>query len=170
MSTTEGAERATIQSWLENVSPQKEDPNFRRYLIAGCGLTFIQFHRASAELNAEKWCSDSMTEDIELQYANNPVLKGAKVKAMFSQVFQQLDEMEHKIEYFDYVAPRIYQAARIRYRVKGDDASQDIEIPGFAAIFVRNEPDGSLKCYRAEIFLDPSQVFARIAQKSAGDC
>ncbi|KIW10995.1 hypothetical protein PV08_10294 [Exophiala spinifera] len=143
MSTTQSVERATIQSWLEG------------------------FHRASAELNAEKWCTNFMTDDVELQYANNPVLKGEKVRDMFSRVFQQLDLMEHEIVYFDYVAPRIYQAARIRYRVKGDDACQDIEIPGFATFFVRKEPDGLLKCYRAETFLDPSQVFARIAQKSA---
>jgi ketosteroid isomerase-like protein len=109
-----------------------------------------------------------MTDDIELQYANNPVLKGAAVKDMFSKTFEHLDLMEHKIVYFDFVAPKIYQAARIRYRVKGDDESQDIEIPGFATFFVRNEPDGSLKCYRAETYLDPSQLFARIAEKSAG--
>lgn len=108
-----------------------------------------------------------MTDDIELQYANNPVLKGADVQAMFGQVFPQLDLMEHEIVYFDFVEPRIYQAARIRYRVKGDDASQDISIPGFGTFFMREAADGSLKCYRAEVYLDPSPVFARIAQKSA---
>lgn len=110
-----------------------------------------------------------MTDDIELQYANNPVLKGPEVKAMFTSVFQQLSLMEHKILYFDFVPPRIYQAAQIRYRVVGDpnDGSQDIEIPGFATFFVREGSDGRLKCYRAETFLDPSQVFARIAQKTA---
>lgn len=112
-----------------------------------------------------------MTDDIELQYANNPVLKGADVKAMFTSVFKQLALMEHKIVYFDFVPPRIYQAAQIRYRVVGDpdDGSQDIEIPGFATFFVCEEADGQLKCYRAETFLDPSQVFARIAQKTAVD-
>lgn len=109
-----------------------------------------------------------MADDIELQYANNPVVKGPDVKAMFAQVFQQLDLMEHNIVYFDFVAPRIYQAARIRYRVKGDDETGDIDIPGFATFFVREESDGLLKCYRAETFLDPTQVFARIAQKAGG--
>ncbi|KAJ9603733.1 hypothetical protein H2200_011919 [Cladophialophora chaetospira] len=144
MPTNPDQSRDKIQAWLED------------------------FHRGSASLDAEKWCTTFMTSDIELQYANNPVLKGPAVKAMFAQVFQQLDLMEHKIEYFDFVAPRIYQAARIRYRVKGDDAADDIEIPGFATFFVRNESDGSLKCYRAETFLDPSRVFARIAEKAGG--
>lgn len=108
-----------------------------------------------------------MTEDIELQYANNPVLKGAEVRAMFEQVFPQLDLMEHEILYFDFVAPRIYQATRIRYRVKGDLPSQDISIPGFGAFYMREGHDGSFKCYRAEVYLDPSPVFARMAEKSA---
>jgi hypothetical protein len=108
-----------------------------------------------------------MTEDVELQYANNPVLKGPDVQAMFEQVFPQLDMMEHDILYFDFVEPRIYQATRIRYRVKGDDAAHDIDIPGFGTFFVRDSADGFLKCYRAEIFLDPSPLFARLAEKSA---
>ncbi|KIX99031.1 uncharacterized protein Z520_05492 [Fonsecaea multimorphosa CBS 102226] len=146
-STHQSKSRDQIQTWLEG------------------------FHRGSAELDAEKWCSTFMTDDIELQYANNPVLKGAEVRAMFASVFRQLSLMKHKVVYFDFVPPRIYQAARIRYRVVGDpaDGSQDIEIPGFATFFVREGEDGELKCYRAETFLDPSQVFARIAQKTAGD-
>lgn len=107
-----------------------------------------------------------MTEDVELQYANNPVIKGADVQAMFGQVLPQLDLMEHEIVYFDYVEPKIYQAARIRYLVKGDDPSQVIEIPGFATFFVREEAGGSLKCYRSEVYLDPTPVFARMAEKS----
>ncbi len=89
-----------------------------------------------------------MTEDVELQYANNPVIKGEEVRAMFGQVLPQLDLMEHKVVYFDYVAPKIYQAARIRYRVKGDEPHQDIDIPGFAVFYVRDDDKGSLKCYR----------------------
>ncbi|EXJ79469.1 hypothetical protein A1O3_08971, partial [Capronia epimyces CBS 606.96] len=125
------------------------------------------FHRSSASLDAAAWCGEFMTDDIELQYANNPVVKGADVRTMFEQVFPQLDLMEHEIIYFDFVAPRIYQAARIRYRIKGDDATQDIDIPGFGTFFVREGADGTLKCYRSEVYLDPSPVFARIAQKSA---
>ncbi|KAL2423656.1 hypothetical protein ABEF95_001741 [Exophiala dermatitidis] len=136
-------ERDKIQAWLE------------------------AFHRGSASLDAESWCGEFMTEDIELQYANNPVLKGAEVRAMFEQVFPQLDLMEHEILYFDFVAPRIYQATRIRYRVKGDLPSQDIIIPAFGTFYMREDHDGSLKCYRAETFLDPSPVFARMAEKSA---
>jgi hypothetical protein len=50
--------------------------------------------------------------------------------------------------------------------VKGDDSEKDvIQIPGFATFFVKSDDAGKLRCYRAETFLDPSPVFARIAEK-----
>jgi hypothetical protein len=77
----------------------------------------------------------------------------------------RLDFMEHYIEYFDFVAPRIYQAARIRYRVKGDDAggSQDINVPGFAVLSVR-EQEGKLMCYHMEVYIDTSPLETRMAE------
>lgn len=109
-----------------------------------------------------------MTDDVEMQYANSPVIKGNDVREMFRTVLGQLDKMTHEICYFDYVAPRIYQAATIRYVVKGDDPeTQEITIPGFAVFSVRKDDDGRVKCYRAETFLDPSAVFARIGEKSS---
>lgn len=69
-------------------------------------------------------------------------------------------------QWTDYVPPRIYQAATIRYVVKGDDPAKDvIRIPGFATFSVTLGDDGSLRCYRAETFLDPSPVFQRMAEK-----
>jgi hypothetical protein len=124
-------------------------------------------HAGSASLDATSWVSSFMTSDMTLQYANNPILRGPEVLAMFQSVFPQLDLMEHTVEYFDFVSPKIYQAASIRYRIKGDDASMEIVIPGFAVFWVREE-EGRLMMYRAETFLDPSQVFARIAEKAAG--
>jgi hypothetical protein len=109
-----------------------------------------------------------MTDDVEMQYANNPVIKGDEVRQMFKNVLSKLDIMTHEIRYFDYVAPRIYQAATIRYLVKGDSRDTDeINIPGFAVFFVRKDVVGRLKCYRAETFLDPSAVFQRIARNSS---
>lgn len=114
-----------------------------------------------------------MTEDIELKFGNMPVLKGPDVRKMFTETFQRLDMMEHYIEYFDFVPPKIYQAARIRYRVKGDDVSgkDDIEIPGFAVFFVREDASGSgmLECYRMETYLDPSPLMKRIEDVNAGN-
>ena len=107
-----------------------------------------------------------MTDDTELQYANNPVMKGKEVRDMFTQVFQQLDLMEHEVVYFDYVPPRIYQAARIRYRVKGDGPEQEIVVQGFGTFYLRENEQKLLKCYRAEVYLDPSQLFARVAEKA----
>ncbi|KAJ5674554.1 uncharacterized protein N7477_004488 [Penicillium maclennaniae] len=108
------------------------------------------FHRASASLDADRWLDEFMTEDVEMQYANNAVIKGSEIR------------------YFDYVAPRIYQAATIRYLVKGDNpVTDEITIPGFAVFSVRKDDDGRVKCYRAETFLEPSAVFQRIAEKSS---
>lgn len=108
-----------------------------------------------------------MTDDVEMQYANSPVIKGVEVRQMFRNVLGELDAMTHEIRYFDYVAPCIYQAATIRYLVKGDNQNTDeITIPGFAVFSVRKDDAGQVKCYRAETFLDPSAVFQRIAEKS----
>lgn len=109
-----------------------------------------------------------MTDDVEMQYANNAVIKGSEVRQMFKTVLGQLAMMTHEIRYFDYVPPRIYQAATIRYLVKGDSSDNDkITIPGFAVFSVRKDDDGHVKCYRAETFLDPSAVFHRITEKSS---
>ena len=109
-----------------------------------------------------------MTEDVELQYANNPVIKGSEVRQMFKSVFGQLEMMTHEIIYFDYVPPRIYQAATIRYLIQGDNVDTDVvEIPGFAVFYVKKDGSRSLKCYRAETYLDPSPVFQRISEKSS---
>jgi hypothetical protein len=62
-----------------------------------------------------------MTDDVELQYANNPTIKGGEVRQMLKAVFSELDKMDHHILYFDYVPPRIYQSATIWYLVKGDN-------------------------------------------------
>ncbi|KAJ5491874.1 hypothetical protein LT330_009130 [Penicillium expansum] len=132
-------------------------------------LEWLQaFHRASATLNTDHWLDEFMTEDVEMQYANNPVIKGSDVRQMFKTVLGKLDMMIHDIRYFDYVAPRIYQAATIRYLVKGDNLNTDeITIPGFAVFSVRKDDAGRVKCYRAETFLEPSAVFQRIAEKSS---
>jgi hypothetical protein len=108
-----------------------------------------------------------MTPDIELQFANNPVLRGrGNVSSMFDSVFSKLDSMTHEVNYYDYVAPRIYQSARIRYLAKGDDPeTQFIEIPGFAVFWVKVDGEGKIKCYRAETYLDPSTLFQRIQDK-----
>jgi hypothetical protein len=109
-----------------------------------------------------------MTDDVEMQYANSPVIKGVDVRQMFKSVLGQLDKMTHEIRYYDYVTPRIYQAATIRYLVKGDNPETDeITIPGFAVFSLRKDVDGRVKCYRAETYLDPSEVFQRIAGKSS---
>ncbi|OBT64037.1 hypothetical protein VE03_06716 [Pseudogymnoascus sp. 23342-1-I1] len=137
-------------------------------MSGGPELSYEAFHQASAALDTDRWLDEFMTDDVELQYANSPVIKGVEVRQMFKNVLGELDAMTHEIRYFDYVAPRIYQAATIRYLVKGDNQTTDeITIPGFAVFSVRKDDAGQVKCYRAETFLDPSAVFQRIAEKSS---
>lgn len=133
-----------------------------------------RFHAASATLNAKSWVQNFMTEDVSFQYANQPIVQGREnVEAWFVPVLAALDEMTHFVEYFDWVANKgtIYQAAKIRYVVKGDDRQeQAIEIRGFAVFSLRpvNAGDGNgeeLKCWRAETYLDPTEVFNRITEK-----
>ncbi|RMJ19474.1 hypothetical protein CDV36_000863 [Fusarium kuroshium] len=143
----------------------------------------LEYHNGSTSLDADSWLDNFYTEDISLQYANLPILTGVSVRQMFKETFAKLDMMTHDIVYFgmflpcpllrrsilmgvDYVSPRLYQAATIRYLVKGDNPEKDvIEIPGFATFFVRKGEDGKIRCYKAEIFLDPLPVFQRIAEK-----
>ncbi|KAF5011611.1 hypothetical protein FDECE_2274 [Fusarium decemcellulare] len=85
---------------------------------------------------------------------------------MFKDLFNKLDGLAHDVDYFDYVSPRIYQAAAIRYLVKGDDPEKDeIQIPGFATYYVKEAEGGKIRCYRAEMFGDMTPVFQRIAEK-----
>lgn len=66
----------------------------------------------------------------------------------------------------DVVESKIYQAATIRYLVKGDDPERDvIQIPGFAVFFLRQTDGERPKLFRAETYLNPTEVFARIAEK-----
>ena len=110
-----------------------------------------------------------MTHDVELLFANEPTIRGADVRAKFAAQFVRLEKMQHDIVYFDYVAPKIYQKARIHYRVKGDDKlAKDVSVPGFAVFYVRKESDGRFLCYRAEIFLDLSELRQRMAAAADG--
>ncbi|GAM91307.1 hypothetical protein ANO11243_093560 [Dothideomycetidae sp. 11243] len=128
------------------------------------------FHTASATLNAHEWLETFTTPDVVFQYANNAPLSGREATtAMLHGVLSCLEKMTHEVLYFDYVPPRLYQAAMIEYVVKGDDtATQTIRIPGFA-VFWLVEEGGVVKCSRAETFLDPGEVLGRIREKFGGE-
>jgi hypothetical protein len=111
-----------------------------------------------------------MTDDVEIQYGNFPMSRGPAVRDLFENLFSKLDMLGHDIRYFDYVAPRIYHAATARYLVKGDSLETDvITLSGFAVFSLRKDGTGRPRCYRAEIFVDPSAVFQRIAEKFPSD-
>lgn len=107
-----------------------------------------------------------MAPNTELQYANNPVVKGEEARSMFSQLFQELELCDHTLRYLDYVPPRIYQAVTVRYRVKGCPPSEDIQVQGLVTFYVNEDGDGKLKAYRSESFVDSSQLFAKLAEKN----
>ncbi|KAM0207033.1 hypothetical protein ACHAPA_009509 [Fusarium lateritium] len=146
------------------LSAQEDRQKIESWLLA--------FHESSKTLDADQWVDDFFTKDVTLQFANNPVISGDDLRPMFKNVFANLDMMTHDIEYFDYVPPRIFQAATVRYLVKGDNPEKDvIQIPGFSSLSVKEDNDGKLRCHHAEIFLDASPVFQRIAAKAVRtDC
>ena len=74
--------------------------------------------------------------------------------------------MTHVIESFDYVEAeqKILQAARIKYRVKGNGEEQSIEIPGFAAFVLERDGEGEVRVKRAQTWLDASPVIERIIE------
>lgn len=129
--------------------------NIRKWLL--------DFHATADSLNAKAFSRKFFTEDIEVQYGNNPVVKGREANEKnFEQAFGNLGLMKHDLVYFDVVIPaandsgqrdgvqqqekdkeveevRIYQAVKIRYVVKGDseqDQDASFVVPAFLAGFV----------------------------------
>lgn len=127
----------------------------------------LDWHASTETLDAKLCVDKFFTSDIELRYANNPPVKGKDTAIQFfDSAFKALEMMHHDIEYFDFVAPdHLYQAATIKYVVKGDDLERDmITITGLMSSWLVEE-DGKLKVKRNDIFLDASQVFGRMAEK-----
>lgn len=127
----------------------------------------LDFHKSTATLDAKHSVENFFTPDIELQYANNPIITGREsAQAFFDTAFKAMDSMTHDIVYFDFVAPdKLYQAVTIRYVVKGDTAEKDmISIPAMMTSWLR-EDKGRLMMKRSEIYLDASQLFGRMAAK-----
>jgi len=127
----------------------------------------LDFHKATATLDAQ-YCADKFfASDVEIQYANNPVVTGKdNAQAFFDMAFKALDMMTHEIVYFDFIAPnKLYQAATIKYVVKGDNQAEDmITIPAMMTAWL-GEEEGRLVVKRNEIYLDASQLFGRMAAK-----
>lgn len=127
----------------------------------------LSFHEATATLDTQQVGDKFFTDDAVCQYANNPEASGKEnVLAFFNAAFNGLDLMTHDIVYFDFVAPnKLYQAATIRYLVKGDNPDRDMfTVPAMMTAWLE-EQDGRLKIRRNEIYLDASALFARMHEK-----
>lgn len=127
----------------------------------------LAFHESTARLDAKSTVEEFFAKDVELCYANNPPVNGKKdAEGFFDTAFKALDLMHHDIEYFDFVAPnKLYQAATIKYVIKGDDPEKDmITIPAMMVASLVEE-DSKLKIGRNEIYLDASAVFGRMIEK-----
>jgi hypothetical protein len=61
----------------------------------------------------------------------------------------------------DLVGDCIYQAAAIRYRVKGDTADNEVEIPGFASFFLVTEGEERGLIRSLEVFINNQPVLDR---------
>lgn len=62
----------------------------------------------------------------------------------------------------DRVGNKIYQSCFITYVVKNDPEERKMKIPAFGKIFLVEEGEEKGKIARFEVFLDPSEIFARI--------
>ncbi|KAF2665803.1 hypothetical protein BT63DRAFT_428750 [Microthyrium microscopicum] len=125
------------------------------------------FYDMADKLEAVPWFEQYSTEDTEIQYANLPLMTGKDALNMYIKVFGNLDRLAHSVKHFDVVGDRILHAVTVRYVVKGDDPDKDvIEIGAFSECHLRrDEVDGKVKCARADIYVDPSPVFQRVAAK-----
>ncbi|KAF1985302.1 hypothetical protein K402DRAFT_394997 [Aulographum hederae CBS 113979] len=128
----------------------------------------LGFHAASKTLDADHWVNNYFTTDCTLQYGNMPIQRGLdSTRKYFAGAFPKFSKMEHEIVYFDYLAPRIYQKAAIRYIIEGDSEDQEIEIPGFGMFELKKEMD-EIKCCVAEVYLDPSPLAERVKEQFDG--
>ncbi|CAF1452869.1 unnamed protein product [Adineta steineri] len=121
-------------------------------------LWLKEFHEASASLNAEYFIKKFFDDDAILQFANNSIIKGHEnLIKNFQKQFDSLDMMHHEIEHFDILPDRIYQYAKILYKVKGD--TEIISIPGLA-VFHKTKDEQKIK--RFDVFCDPSPLTDKI--------
>ncbi|KAF4450302.1 hypothetical protein F53441_6585 [Fusarium austroafricanum] len=120
----------------------------------------------SAKMDVDAWLNKFYTEEATIQYANNPPVTVSDAREMFKGIWAKFDGLEHDIIHVDYASPCIYHRCDVRYLVKGDDpAKQEIKVPALATMLMKRDDDESLKSYKMEVFIDPSPVFARIAEK-----
>lgn len=65
---------------------------------------------------------------------------------------------------FDVLPDKIYQVARISYKVKGDPAKETFIVPGLAVFHKKPE---DTKIHRFDVYIDISPVFKRIQEVAA---
>ncbi|KUJ20092.1 uncharacterized protein LY89DRAFT_470617 [Mollisia scopiformis] len=122
------------------------------------------------------------TKDAKLTYANNETLVGRdKIIEFFSQVFPLLQSMHHSTRSFTIPADKnqIFLRDTISYVVKGDPEAKEITIPALGAFFLvddagdrigkvdlkesdKEKTEEGAVIERLEVYLDASEVFARI--------
>ncbi|KAF8637201.1 hypothetical protein AX16_010860 [Volvariella volvacea WC 439] len=132
------------------------------------------FHKAGDGLNAQHWLTSFWSHDAELQFANNPVLKGhAAIQAVFDGAFASLSLMKHEILDIALSGTKIYQPANITYQIKNDPTQQLITIPGLAVFHKYIEPNSTTppthwepetKISRLDVYLDNTPVMERVKE------
>ncbi|KIY47224.1 hypothetical protein FISHEDRAFT_45741 [Fistulina hepatica ATCC 64428] len=129
-------------------------------------MSHCQYHGYGDSLNVEGWLKHCLTADAVIRFANNPPLEGADaIREAFTAQFAMLQSMKHTIVYFDIVGSTIYQAAQIKYVVKGDSEHKVIDIPGFAVFHMDGDvftQDSRMSLF--EVYLDPSPLHQRFTE------
>jgi len=120
----------------------------------------LNFHKASASLNASHWITTFYSQDAVLEFANNAPLKGRQdIIKSFEQTFNLLESMEHIVVSIDVLSDKIYQVADIIYVVKGDAEKKPVRIRGLA-VFGKKTNQSQLTYFT--VFLDPSPLMERL--------
>lgn len=120
----------------------------------------LDFHTTGDSLNAKMWVTRFYTEDCELYFSGQPVVKGHDaIIALFEQQFALLESMQHEIHHFDVLPDRIYQEASISYIVKGDPEKRTVKLLGLA-VFGKALGEDKMRFFR--VYLDPTPLRERI--------
>lgn len=68
----------------------------------------------------------------------------------------------------DRIGNKIYLSCFITYVAKNDPEEKKIKIPAFGKFFMIEEGENKGMIERFEVFLDPSELFAKIMELSKG--
>ncbi|PQE08937.1 Cystinosin protein [Rutstroemia sp. NJR-2017a WRK4] len=129
-------------------------------------LAWVNQLHSSADSLTTKDLSKFYSTNAVLRYGNIEEAKGVEeITKFFEAVFPLLKLMKHELVEMDRIGNKVYESCFITYIVANDPEEKKIKIPAFGKIFLVEEgKEEAGKMERFEVFLDPSEVFARIQE------